>query len=498
MSYSDQARTLYANCSRARLRRCDRGLRASVLARVAEPALLTLGLFVVVPGVAFGTATPAVGQRAQALPVTETFNYQGPVTQTAVVPPGTAFALVDVVGAHGGYTEGTCCPFIKTAGGDGAGVTGRVGVSPGQVLSLKVGQYGGNGDVNRNPGPGGWGATGNGGRGGGASTRDGAGGGGASSLAIAGQTIVIAGGGGGAGGMGFIDPADNGGAGGSTGSSVDGGLNGKGPGAGKGGGGGANGSPPGGGGGNGSASGGAGGGAGAGAVGGKGGAGGGFGGGGGGGGGGGSSSYTSRLEIPSLARATGDTTNGRITITWIGLPQSLDQTVDVPLSSPGVPFRLHFTEASRPDSFRILSLPEHGHVDNRNLKTGTMTYVPVAGYSGTDSMTFESLTGTTASAPATVTFVIGASTPVCASQTIQVPLNSSGVAVQLHCTFGSAPNSFSILELPQHGHLDNRNLTAGTMTYVPLTGFSGTDSMTFEGISGHVASVPATVRFAVG
>jgi hypothetical protein len=42
-----------------------------------------------------------------------------------------------------------------------------------------------------------------------------------------------------------------------------------------------------------------------------------------------------------------------------------------------------------------------------NFVTGTFTYVPLAGYRGTDTLVYEGLHGTVPSAPATVTFVIG-------------------------------------------------------------------------------------------
>ena len=380
--------------------------------RMRWPSTLVAGgalaLTAAVPGVAVASPAPARVPAAAAVtfPETEIFTYQGPVTQTVIVPAGAESASVQVIGAHGGYTEGTCCPVIKTPGGDGAVVTGLLQVRPGQTLSIKVGQYGGNGDLDRSPGPGGWGATGNGGRGGGASTREGAGGGGASSLALDGQSVAIAGAGGGGGGMGFIFPADKGGGGGSGGAPPDAGINGSGPGAGKGGraaaysqGAGANGS-------GGNYTGGGGGGAGAGVAGGAGGSGGGFGGGGGGGGGAASSGYTALLGSATIGRS-GNETNGRVIIGWNATPQCPNQTVNVPRNSPGVPVQLSCSDLSRPDSFRILTLPDHGFLDNRNLQAGTMTYVPKPGYSGADSMTFQAVRGGLWSAPATVTFLVG-------------------------------------------------------------------------------------------
>jgi hypothetical protein len=349
-----------------------------------------------------GRAQPAPG-------ATETFGYVGPGTQTTVVPPGTGRAEVRVIGAMGGATfDGAS----RTTGGDGALVTGLIGMQAGQVLSIQVGGYGGDADSNLNPGPGGWGPTGNGGRGGGAhsyASIDGGGGGGATSLAVAGATVVIAGGGGGAGGRGFTSDIGAGGPGGSSGTTVDPGHNGKGPGGGAGGGGGGNGTPAGGSGGNGTNTGGGGGGGGAGYVGGSGGAGGSTGGGGGGGGGAGSSHYTTALQGASVVRGTAAGGNGEVQITWITTtPECFGETVHVPFDSPGVTFRLRCSDTtSRPTGFRIVSYPNHGFVENRDFVTGTFTYVPVAGYRGIDTLVYQGLHGTVPSAPADVTFVIG-------------------------------------------------------------------------------------------
>ena len=253
----------------------------------------------------------------------ETFSYDGPITQTVVVPPGVTVAVVRVVGAKGGKTLSRTGPIV---GGDAAQVTGSLLVQPGEVLSAKVGGYGGAGEGNSNPGAGGWGATGNGGRGGGSSSQDGAGGGGASGLAIDGQPVVVAGGGGGAGGTGLQANYDDGGPGGSSGTTVDAGHDGKGPGAGKGGPGGAGrfvGQP----GGGGSSGGGAGGGGGAGMAGGSGGNGGSVGGGGGGGGGAGSSYYSPLMKDPSVTRSSTRDQNGVVVVSW-GALASMDLSSD--------------------------------------------------------------------------------------------------------------------------------------------------------------------------
>ncbi|GEM_PF-3094534 len=389
-----------------------RGLRTWLTGRHrALAAAGTLAIIAAMPALTAASPARAHSPAAASFPEVEIFTYRGPVTQTVTVPAGVTSASVEVIGARGGYTEGTCCPLILTRGGPGAVVRGVIRVSPGQTLNMKVGQYGGNGIGNTTPGQGGWGATGNGGRGGSGANRDGGGGGGATQLMIGSSTVAVAGGGGGAGGFGFVFPADSGGAGGSGDSTPGGGVNGSGPGAGKGGAGGGNTQGVGGGaGGNGTNVGGGGGGGGDGRPGGSGGSGGSFGAGGGGGGGAGNSYFTSLLQSGTIGRAGGDETNGRVIIRWQGTPQPpvcLDQTVSVPANSPGVPVTLRCSNLTRPEYFRLISLPDHGFLDNRNLQAGTMTYVPDNGYTGTDSLTFAAYSGGFWSAPATVTFRVG-------------------------------------------------------------------------------------------
>jgi hypothetical protein len=389
-------------------------VRRAVLALAVGSALAALG--------ASGPASAAVSAGPRPLRTVE-FGYAGPYPQSVTVPSGAAYADVRVIGGHGGAaTAGTCCVY---AGGDGAQISGRLPVYGGEVLELNVAGGGAEGTGTGAGGAGGWGPAGPGGPGGhGSGTYGdvGGGGGGASSIVAGSVTVVVASGGGGGGGKGFESGIDSGGPGGSAGEfGADPGHNGKGPGAGGGGAGAANSSGGGTGGGGASWSGGGGGGGGAGVAGGYGGGGGGFGGGGGGGGGAGSWTYASMLQNPHVSRGTTSDGNGLIVITWdeSGPPVCYDQTVQVPLDSPGVPVQLRCSDPSLSTSFRIVTLPDHGHLDHRNLAAGTFTYVPLPGYAGTDSAVFEGVQLGLVSAPAIVTFAItaasAATTPVASS-----------------------------------------------------------------------------------
>jgi hypothetical protein len=447
--------------------------------------LLTL-VAMVVAGLGLGT------EMSQAAPVTgtETFHYTGQ-PQPVTVPGGFDLAVVRVVGGKGGSTYASI-PAEWITGGDGAQVTGRLPVAAGQVLTVEVGGYGGDGDGNSSPGEGGWGATGRGGRGGLSSQNDGGGGGGASGIEVGGQDVVVAGGGGGAGGTGGGIFSYTGGPGGSSGETVDPGHDGTGPGAGKGGAGAGNGQGPGGVGGNSSVNGGAGGGGGNGLTGGAGGSGGGAGGGGGGGGGAGSS-LVSSLELGRVVRGQTADGNGVISITWEHgvAPDCPDQQADVDHDSQGTRYQLRCSGAG---SFRVELAPGHGRLESFDQHSGTFSYVPDRGFSGVDTASFTASAGA-AQTTFTVDFVVARE---CFDQTVHVPAGSPGVGVQLHCTPANEPGEFRFTILADHGHLDNDDLRQGTFTYVPLAGYAGTDTVRFESVNRGFASKQATVTFIVG
>lgn len=312
-----------------------------------------------------------------------------------------------------------------------------------------------------------------------------------------GQQLIVAGGGGGSGGGGFIDPADRGGSGGGTGPNADAGADGKGPGAGKGGGGANNGgASAGGGGGGGKNLGGGGGGGGSGAIGGSGGGGSTSGGGGGGGGGGGSSFVASSVELASVTRSAGTGSNGVISITWetVGPPQCVPQTVGVPSGSSGVNVTLRCPNGPQPAGYAIRTNPSHGRLDKVDLAKGTFTYVPTAGFAGTDSMSFVATAVGRVSVETTVTFVVP---PRCFDQTYKVGANGPGVPVSLRCAESNEQGSFRLLVLPDHGFLDDRNMDSGTFTYVPASNYSGPDKVVFENVLRGYVSQPATITFDV-
>ena len=98
-----------------------------------------------VPDLSDGCARPQAAGEALAVtltdPSTQTFNYTGDF-QTYTVPQGVGRLQLTVTGATGGsgYVPGG----IGGGGGASAQVTGFVNVTPGQQLTIDVGQAGGN------------------------------------------------------------------------------------------------------------------------------------------------------------------------------------------------------------------------------------------------------------------------------------------------------------------------------------------------------------------
>src|SRR5579872_3065832 len=145
-------------------------------------------------------AGPAVaaGPSCSAGICTVTFSETGS-TQTFTVPAEITSITVTADGAQGG--GGDVSGHVKYGGGLGGEVTSSLSVTPGDVLSVVVGQRGTDADgFPPNAVAGGYGGGGTGAAGGGQRASGGGGGGGSFLFGPSGDLLVAAGGGGGAGG----------------------------------------------------------------------------------------------------------------------------------------------------------------------------------------------------------------------------------------------------------------------------------------------------------
>ena len=125
-----------------------------------------------------------------------------------------------------------------------------------------------------------------------------------------------------------------------------------------------------------------------------------------------------------------------------------------------------------------------------------LTYIPDAGYFGSDSFTYKVSDGLLNSADATVNITVQRLNiaPVASSLNITA-LQDQFATITL---LGSDPDgdaiSFAIITAPAHGVLSG---TAPNLTYVPATGYSGSDSFTYAASDGTLSSEIATVSIKI-
>ena len=127
---------------------------------------------------------------------------------------------------------------------------------------------------------------------------------------------------------------------------------------------------------------------------------------------------------------------------------------------------------------------------------GSFAYIPMGGFSGTDSFTYRANDGTADSNLATVTITVNAVNHVPVAVDGSVTTNEDTAApVTLSASDPDGdPLTYSVLTGPSHGTLSG---TAPDLTYTPAANYNGTDAFTFSANDGTVDSNVATVSITV-
>ena len=141
----------------------------------------------------------------------------------------------------------------------------------------------------------------------------------------------------------------------------------------------------------------------------------------------------------------------------------------------------------------VVAQPLHGTLTFSS--NGTFTYTPAAGFSGTDSFTYQVSDGILTSSVATATIAVTESIPVAAAYSLSVlhdrPLNNS-----VHATDADNDTlTYSAITQPTHGTLTLSS--NGSFTYTPTAHYSGPDSFTYQANDGLFNSNAATVMIGV-
>lgn len=145
---------------------------------------------------------------------------------------------------------------------------------------------------------------------------------------------------------------------------------------------------------------------------------------------------------------------------------------------------------SNPLTYAIVASPTHGALSGT---PPSVTYTPATNYYGTDSFTFRASDASLTSTPATVSITV---TPVNDPPVAQAqsPTATDGNALPLTLTATDAEtNALTynlIVSLPSNGHLIG---TPPSLTYLPVKGLNGSDSITFNAFDGTVTGNTATV-----
>jgi hypothetical protein len=142
----------------------------------------------------------------------------------------------------------------------------------------------------------------------------------------------------------------------------------------------------------------------------------------------------------------------------------------------------------------LVPTPLHGSLTL--AADGSFTYTPTAGFVGTDVFKYRASDGLAYSRVATVTLVVTDQAPAAVDDFYAtpdygtVPVPAPGVLGNDRDTEGD-PLSAVLVSGPAHGSLSFH--ADGSFSYVPVIGFSGSDSFSYEASDGTQISAPASV-----
>lgn len=140
------------------------------------------------------------------------------------------------------------------------------------------------------------------------------------------------------------------------------------------------------------------------------------------------------------------------------------------------------------------SAPSHGTITGFDAAAGTLTYVPAAGFSGSDSFTFAASNAGGGSDRATVRITVLPAAPSCAPVSAVVVADTA-TAIALSCS-GQAI-VYAAPSTPAHGTTSAPDPNTGALTYTPAAGYRGTDSFTYAASNAGGQSEPATVTLTI-
>ena len=127
---------------------------------------------------------------------------------------------------------------------------------------------------------------------------------------------------------------------------------------------------------------------------------------------------------------------------------------------------------------------------------GSLTYTPDSGFTGTDTFTYKATDGTLTSAVTTDTIIVtpnivanADSFTATENQTLNVIAANGVLANDVDPTAGATVTA-KLVTSTTHGTLTLNS--DGSLTYIPTSGFTGTDTFTYQATDGTLTSTTAT------
>jgi titin len=149
---------------------------------------------------------------------------------------------------------------------------------------------------------------------------------------------------------------------------------------------------------------------------------------------------------------------------------------------------------SAPLTASLVTSVQHGTMSFKS--DGTFVYMPNAGFSGSDSLTYQAYDGTSYSNVATVSLTVGETAPMAGNTSVSVGHDRSVVITPPVTDAEHDPITLALASNPLHGSVViNAN---ASLTYTPNARYYGTDSFTYNASDGLLTSAtPGTVSLTI-
>ncbi|MGB9429411.1 MAG: Ig-like domain-containing protein [Gammaproteobacteria bacterium] len=151
-------------------------------------------------------------------------------------------------------------------------------------------------------------------------------------------------------------------------------------------------------------------------------------------------------------------------------------------------------------AYTATSQPAHGNV-SVTAATGSFTYTPASGFTGTDSFTFTANDGTGTSNTATVSITVSpiptpTTPPVAGSESLNDYAGQTLSGTLVAVSASGHALTYAVVTQPTQGSV-TVTASTGAFTYTPTAGSTGSDSFTFTASDGTSTSNTATVSITI-